>query len=52
MDDDTDLIHPAERLEAALARIALQASAPDPVAVEVAARLDSLIAELRSALDE
>jgi len=44
--------HPAERLEAALARIARQASAPDPVATEVAARLDSLIAQLRSALEQ
>jgi len=45
-------VHPAERLEAALARIARQASAPDPVATEVAARLDSLIAQLRSALEQ
>ncbi len=52
MDDDTHPIHPAERLEAALARIAKQASDPDPVAIEVTARLDSLIAQLRSALDE
>ncbi len=44
--------HPAERLEAALARIARQASAPDPVAAEVAARLDGLIAQLRSALEQ
>lgn len=44
--------HPAERLETALARIARQASAPDPVATEVAARLDGLIAQLRSALEE
>lgn len=43
---------PAERLEAALARIAQLAAAPDPVATEVAARLDSLIAELRSVLEE
>ena len=43
---------PAERLEAALARIAQQANAPDPVAAEVAARLDSLIAQLRSALEK
>ncbi len=44
--------HPAERLEAALARIARQANAPDPVATEVAARLDGLIAQLRSALEQ
>ena len=44
--------HPAERLEAALARIARQANAPDPVATEVAARLDGLIAQLRSALEK
>lgn len=42
----------AERLEAALARIAQQANAPDPVATEVAARLDGLIAQLRSALEK
>ena len=41
--------HPAE---AALARIARQANAPDPVATEVAARLDGLIAQLRSALEK
>jgi hypothetical protein len=60
MDNDTQpaqtapaqTAHPAERLEAALARIARQASAPDPVAAEVAARLDSLIAQLRSALEK
>ncbi len=44
--------HPAERLEAALARIARQANAPDPVASEVAARLDGLIAQLRTALEK
>jgi len=32
MDDETPPAHPAERLEAALARIARQANAPDPVA--------------------
>jgi len=42
----------AERLEAALARMARQADAPDPVATEIAVRLDSLIAQLRSALEE
>jgi len=60
MDNDTQpaqiapvqAAHPAERLEAALARIARQASAPDPVATEVAARLDGLIAQLRSALEQ
>ncbi len=52
MDDDTQPAHPADRLQAALERIARQASAPDPVAVEVTARLDSLIAQLRSALDK
>jgi len=44
-------LHPAERLEAALSRIAAQADAPDPVATEVAARLDSLIAQLRAAVE-
>ncbi len=52
MDDDTHPTHPAKRLEAALSRIAELASGPDPVAIEVTARLDSLIAQLRSALDE
>ena len=60
MDNDTQpaqtapvqTAHPAERLEAALARIARQANAPDPVATEVAARLDGLIAQLRSALEK
>ena len=52
MDDDTQPAHPADRLQAALERIARQASAPDPVAMEVTARLDSLIAQLRSALDK
>ena len=46
---DTDI--PTARLQAALDRIAAQATAPDPVAAEVAARLDSLIAQLREALD-
>ena len=46
--DDT----PAGRLEAALERIARHVEAPDPVAAEVAARLDAVIAKLRSALDE
>ena len=60
MDNDTQpaqiapaqAAHPTERLEAALARIARQADAPDPVAAEVAARLDGLIAQLRSALEK
>lgn len=55
MDNNTQpaqTVHPAERLEAALARIAQQANAPDPVAAEVAARLDGLIAQLRSALEK
>ena len=42
---------PAARLQVALERIAAQTAAPDPVAAEVAARLDSLIAQLRDALD-
>ena len=46
---DTDT--PAARLHVALERIAAQAAAPDPVATEIAARLDSLIAQLRQALD-
>ena len=44
--------HPAERLDAALARSPRQANAPDPVAAEVAARLDGLIAQLRNALEK
>ena len=43
--------HPAARLHAALERIAAQTLVPDPVTAEVAARLDSLIAQLREALD-
>jgi hypothetical protein len=39
-----------ERLEAALERIAKVIDAPDPVAAEVAARLDRIIATLREAL--
>ena len=42
---------PAARLQAALERIAAQAMTPDPVATEIAARLDGLIAQLREALD-
>lgn len=52
MDDDTQPAQAAERLEAALTRIARQANAADPVATEIAARLDSLIAQLRTALEE
>ncbi len=52
MDDETPPAHPAERLEAALARIARQANAPDPVATEIAARLERLIAQLRAVLEE
>ena len=40
-----------DRLEAALERIARRIDAPDPVAAEVAARLDSIIGKLRNALD-
>lgn len=50
-DDATPPANPAQRLEAALARIAHHATAPDPVATEVAARLDTLIARLRTTLD-
>lgn len=39
-----------DRLEAALDRIAKVLEAPDPVAVEVAERLDRMIASLRDAL--
>lgn len=39
-----------DRLEAALDRIAKVLDAPDPVAVEVAERLDRMIASLRDAL--
>ena len=52
MDEQPTPAHPAERIEAALSRIAQQAQAPDPVATEMAARLDSLIADLRKTLDE
>jgi len=45
-EDDT----PEDRLEAALERIARHLEAPDPVATEVAARLDQIIATLRQAL--
>ena len=52
MADESPPAHPAERLAAALARISQRTSAPDPVATEVAARLDILIAQLRTALEE
>lgn len=45
-EDDT----PEDRLEAALDRIAKVLDAPDPVATEVAERLDGIIASLRDAL--
>ncbi len=41
---------PEDRLEAALDRIAKVLDAPDPVATEVAERLDRIIAGLRDAL--
>ena len=41
---------PEDRLEAALERIAKHIEAPDPIATEVAARLDHIIATLRQAL--
>lgn len=47
-EDDTT---PVARIAAALDRIAAQVAAPDPVATEVAARLDSLIGQLRDALE-
>jgi hypothetical protein len=39
-----------DRLEAALERIAQRLEAPDPIATELAARLDHIIATLREAL--
>lgn len=42
---------PEDRLEAALERIAKVVDSPDPVAAEVAARLDRIIATLREALE-
>ena len=41
---------PEDRLEAALERIARHIETPDPIATEVAARLDHIIATLRDAL--
>lgn len=43
-------VTPEDRLEAALNRIAKVLDAPDPVATEVAERLDGIIATLRDAL--
>lgn len=39
-----------DRIEAALERIGRHVEQPDPVASEVAARLDAVIASLRAAL--
>lgn len=39
-----------DRLEAALERIAQKVEEPDPVATEVAGRLDAVIARLRAGL--
>lgn len=39
-----------DRIEAALERIARHVEQPDPVAAEVAARLDHIIARLRDGL--
>ena len=41
---------PEDRLEAALERIAKVVETPDPIAAEVADRLDRIIATLRDAL--
>ena len=43
---------PEDRLEAALERIAKHVEAPDPIATEIAARLDHIIATLREALEK
>ena len=40
-----------DRLEKALNRIAERVEQPDPVAAEVAARLDAMIARLRTGLE-
>ena len=45
MDDDQ-----VDRLEKALDRIAARVEQPDPVAAEVATRLDTVIARLRAGL--
>jgi hypothetical protein len=52
-DDTDDLGAVADRLEAALERIArhLDAARPDPPSAELVARLDGLIVRLRDALD-
>lgn len=41
-----------DRLERALERIASRVEQPDPVAAEVASRLDQVIARLRDGLEE
>lgn len=46
-DDDS-----VERLERALERIAKRVEQPDPVAAEVAARLDATIARVRAGLED
>ena len=43
---------PEDRLEAALERIAKHVEAPDPIATEIATRLDTVIATLRDALEQ
>lgn len=48
MADDEDSV---DRLERALERIAGKVEQPDPVAAEVAARLDGVIARLRAGLE-
>ena len=44
-------VAPEDRLEAALERIAQHLEAPDPIAAEVAARLDRMIDTVRATLD-
>lgn len=41
-----------ERLERALERIAKRVEQPDPVAAEVASRLDAVIARVRAGLED
>ena len=48
MGQDDELMN---RLETALDRIAYSLEKPDPVAAEVAARLDTVIARLRDGLE-
>ncbi|GAC1348301.1 MAG: hypothetical protein NVSMB18_36070 [Acetobacteraceae bacterium] len=52
MQQETTPADPEDRLEAALERIAQAVAAPDPVATEVANRLDTIITTLRDALDK